>query len=266
MPNLAALPDSQSISAAWIGAVRHLRANHRNCYNLIYSIDEPGRATVADLELYARYDALASASGIGSTTTVANTIFPLDAYRKWKSPEFYQRYEKEVLPQVKTAWGTYFDRMTRRRGPNGVLLMDRHGNVLNPLASVVGKLSERIREGRGTKTHYEMAVADEGFELTTYLPERDHILQRGGPCLSHVSFKLDDNAALRMTAFYRSHFYLQRALGNLLGLARLQAFVAVESGASIGPLTCIASHAVLESNLENAPDNAVAKFLAESGV
>ena len=64
--------------------------------------------------------------------------------------------------------------------------------------------------------------------------------------MSHVSFKVDSSGKLRLTAFYRSHWYIGRALGNLIGLARLQAYVCNESGAPSGPMTIIASEAVLD--------------------
>lgn len=47
-------------------------------------------------------------------------------------------------------------------------------------------------------------------------------------------------------ALYRSHWYVQRALGNLFGLAHLQHFVAQETGLELGPLVCISSVAQLE--------------------
>jgi hypothetical protein len=51
---------------------------------------------------------------------------------------------------------------------------------------------------------------------------------------------------LLLTAFYRSHYYVQRALGNLLGLAHLQNFVAEQAGLAVGPLVCISSMAQLD--------------------
>ena len=38
-----------------------------------------------------------------------------------------------------------------------------------------------------------------------------------------------------------------RGLGNFLGLGRLQAFVAGQSGAKPGSLTCISTHAVIDA-------------------
>ena len=40
-----------------------------------------------------------------------------------------------------------------------------------------------------------------------------------------------------LTAMYRNHTYITRCLGNLIGLGRLQAFVAKEAGVKLGSLT-----------------------------
>lgn len=156
--------------------------------------------------------------------------------------------------------------MVRRRDVNGNILLDRQGQPVNPLKSLVGKLRRRIDASHGSKTHYELPLSDEVFEISTYDPVRDGNYARGGPCLSHVSFKLDSANDVRLTAFYRSHFYLERALGNLVGLAQLQHFVAKESGGGIGPLTLIASEARLESSLGTAKAADVTGFLAEIGI
>jgi hypothetical protein len=49
-----------------------------------------------------------------------------------------------------------------------------------------------------------------------------------------------------LTALYRSHYYVQKTLGNLLGIAQLQGFVANETGLNIGPLICHSTYATLE--------------------
>jgi hypothetical protein len=46
---------------------------------------------------------------------------------------------------------------------------------------------------------------------------------------------------------YRNHHYIGRCLGNLIGLGRLQAFVAKESNVSAGSLTCVSTHAEIET-------------------
>ncbi|RYG88282.1 MAG: hypothetical protein EON58_20100 [Alphaproteobacteria bacterium] len=267
MPNISALPDHASISSAWLAAARYLKGQRgRHCFNLIYSVTQPGMITQPDLDLYRKYDSFAATAEIGTTTTVANTIFPLDTYKTFGSPGLYNEYEASIFPAIRTQWGTYFDRMIRRRDHLGNFMLDKTGTPINPMASMIDKLSKRVSSGRGSKNHYELAITDEGFELTTYLPERDCNYRLGGPCLSHLTFKIDDEGALRLTAIYRSHYYLERALGNLLGLARLQAFVAAEVGLNVGPLTCLAAHAYLEPSLPTAPGSNVGKFLDDCGV
>ncbi len=46
---------------------------------------------------------------------------------------------------------------------------------------------------------------------------------------------------------YRNHYYITRLLGNLIGLGRLQAFVASQTGVPLGSLTVISTHAELDT-------------------
>ena len=52
---------------------------------------------------------------------------------------------------------------------------------------------------------------------------------------------------LYLTAIYRSHSYVARALGNFLGLADLQAFICNETKLAPGPLVCVSSYARLDA-------------------
>jgi hypothetical protein len=83
--------------------------------------------------------------------------------------------------------------------------------------------------------------------MTIYDPARDAGKVSNRQCLSFLSFKLTDVNALLLTVMYRNHAYVARGLGNFLGLGRLQAFVAVQSGATIGSLTCISTHAMIDA-------------------
>ncbi|MCA8886083.1 MAG: hypothetical protein KDA35_05635, partial [Hyphomonadaceae bacterium] len=78
-------------------------------------------------------------------------------------------------------------------------------------------------------------------------PAQDRTRPIGGPCLSHLSFKLGPDRRLHLTALYRSHWYVQRALGNLFGLAHLLHFVADEAGLKLGSLICLSSMAQLDT-------------------
>jgi thymidylate synthase len=51
-----------------------------------------------------------------------------------------------------------------------------------------------------------------------------------------------------LTALYRSHYWVQRTLGNLFGLTHLQYFIAQEAGLKMGPLICHSTMAQLETH------------------
>lgn len=264
---IATLDDRESVSAAWLQAVAYLKKQPgKRCYNLAYVVTRPEALTLEDRAVIASFDAFARSAGRHPVTTIANTIFPSACYRVGGASRVYDDYEREIYPRVKTQWGNYVDRIIRRRDIKGNPLLDRDNKVINPLKGMVEKLKRRVSNSRGTTTHYELPVSDEVFEISTYDPVRDARYQRGGPCLSHLSFKLDQERAIRLTAFYRSHFYLERALGNLIGLARLLGFVGKEAGCGTGPLTIIASEACLESSLGTARAADVKGFLAGLGV
>jgi hypothetical protein len=87
------------------------------------------------------------------------------------------------------------------------------------------------------------------FELALFDPARD--LDRspyGGQCLSFLSFKLSSATpgVLSLTAMYRNHYYVEKLLGNLIGLGQLMSFVASEAGLAVGSLTVLSSHAVVD--------------------
>ncbi len=247
MANSVGLPDAQSAVAAWLQATRALQDTPKPVYNLVYSVSDPTKKLSMDNDIIASFNKFALDHEFHTTDTVANTIFPLDTYRAYGADrtEFYEAYHRTVLPKVRKTWGTYFERLTIRRNDNGTPMLKGNA-LLNPLEILILKLKRRIEDPPKTTTHYEISPGDIALEVATYNPLHDCNYQIGGPCLSHVSFKIDRNDVLRLTAFYRSHWYIERALGNLIGLARLQWFVANAAGAKVGPLTIIAAEAVLD--------------------
>jgi len=264
---IAALEDTPSVSAAWLQAIRFLKVQpRRKCYNLAYVVTNPATMTTDDEATIRSFDLFAKGAGRHPVTTIANTIFPISCYRNRDASRVYDGYVSDIYPRVKTAWGNYIERMLRRRDVRGEVMVGANGTPVNPLKSLTEKLKRRMEGSTGTTTHYELPVSDEVFEISTYDPVRDARYHRGGPCLSHLSFKLDAAGSLRLTAFYRSHFYLERALGNLVGLARLQGFVGNEAGCAVGPLTLIASEACLESSLGTAKAVDVRAFLTSLGL
>lgn len=247
MANNLVLADTPSVVGGWLQATHALQGSQKPIYNLVYSIIGPTNINESENQVIKRFNEFALDHRFHPTETVANTIFPLDTYLKNANDRtaFYQKYHDVVLPKVRKKWGTYFERLTIRRNHDGSLMM-RGNALLNPLEILIDKLKQRVEYPPKTTTHYEISPGDIALELAVYNPLHDAKYQIGGPCLSHISFKIDRDNVLRMTAFYRSHWYIERALGNLIGLARLQWFVAHAAGAKAGPLSVIASEAVLD--------------------
>lgn len=265
MANFLVLDDTPSVVTAWLQATKALSTSKKPVYNLVYSVTSPDSKSANEDAIIRKFDKFSIDNKFNTSETVANTIFPLDTYKsKYKlgSDEFYQYYLSDVLPRVKKRWGTYFERMITRPNDDGKPML-KGNRRLNPLDVLIEKLKRRVEKDAKTTTHYEVSVDDIALEIATYNPLRDGGYQIGGPCLSHVSFKIDRDNVLRLTAFYRSHWYIERALGNLIGLARLQWFVANASGAKVGPLTIIAAEAVLDLGGDGRKASDTRSILAE---
>jgi thymidylate synthase len=129
-------------------------------------------------------------------------------------------------------WGRYFDRLT-----NWTKVRNGQITTINPLQELVTFMQAQIRRGRTYRNVYEMAIYD---------PARDAGKISNRQCLSFLSFKLIPEHRLLLTAVYRNHTYIARGLGNFIGLGRLQAFVAQQSGATLGSLTCVSTHAEID--------------------
>ena len=237
---------------AWLAGTRYLSEKKSlDARNIILEINTPQLITAEDRNAIRDVDyALQSVNTSRSVMTAAGTIFPYRLYRRYGRPAWYTHYhtvmERSKAPHT---WGTYALRMIERK--------DHDGRSFNPLEKIIDKLST-VKQGKvgQFKAAYELGICDpnvdieqalngEGFELPTYDPHIDRNSYMGSPCLSHVTFKLIDGK-IELTAIYRSHYYAERALGNLIGLSQLQDYVARESGFEPGVMTCVSTYAKLD--------------------
>ena len=175
--------------------------------------------------------------------TVAETIFPAVEYRDRGIEGVLEFYPEKVYPAIKKhpsiTWGTYAHRLVRRR--------DADGRLMNPLKQLIEKMQNESGQRGPKRSCYELGVAEGEYDLPLYGSASDGTRHRGGPCLSHLSFKLVAGK-VHLAATYRSHDYRYKVPGNLLGLARLQACVAKETGLGIGGLVVHSTYAFLNGS------------------
>jgi hypothetical protein len=237
--------NARTCSEAWLNAFEFLATQSGyEFYNLILAIESPHVMTPQDFRIHDLVDTFLRAHNEAPISTVAGTIFPGNYYLRDGTRGVYETFPAEIFPKLdQHSWGTYAMRMLRRKG--------KDGEIINPLKIMVAKLKKQVKkETQRMRLAYEINVTDtddDAFEMPIYRPAEDanRFLQQ--PCLSHLTFKLHPPDDLILTVMYRSHFYISKTLGNLLGLAQLQSFVAAETKLNIGPLICHSTHARIDT-------------------
>jgi hypothetical protein len=242
------VPSQPDCATAWREAVRLVDgAPGHEAYNVVIDVADPTVNATRTHPGVAVVDDFLTARD-KSVETVANTIFPAALYHRHGAPAFFDVFRTKVLPKVRRSerWsGYYFERM--------INFPVAAGEPPNQLWDIV----ERMRNGQ--------VRALNKFELSLFDPVRDvDNSPYGGQCLSFMSFKVVPGAmrTLTLTAVYRNHFYIEKLLGNLIGLGRLMVFVGRETGLQVGALTVVSTHA--EVDLPNrARRSEIAAMLAQ---
>jgi len=225
------IPVAKTCAVAWTTAVQHLVSVGGEAYNVVVDIDDPIRHTPRDKSVIMGLDGFLRERRANPIATIANTIFPQDLYRRYGAKNFRAEYLRGYDSLKNKGWGRYFERMVRWR-------TDEEGNTTDQLGYLVQKLSKQYAAKQRYKSVYEMTLFD---------PARDRRRNRNRQCLSFLSFKLHPDRGLMLTAMYRNHSYIARALGNFIGLGNLMAYIAEQVGTTVGPLTCVSTHAEIDS-------------------
>lgn len=226
---MAELVRARSLTDAWVdGLDSLLRSPGQERYDLLVEASEPSDVST---DVVALADAYFTRRRLRSTATVANTIFPAHlAARSRDRATFYARYRR-MIPRLKRVAqnrrGIYFERLI-----DYPLQSDPIRS--NQLELVIGDLSGRQTTG-GMRHIYEMQI---------FAPGKDR-RPMGFPCMSSLSLHLEDGA-LRLAATYRNQYWIERGLGNLVGLSNLQRYVAQQARLPVGALTMHAFHAELD--------------------
>lgn len=234
------IPPQPTNAQAWLAAATAVQEAGGEAYNVVIDIADPIAVAGSDEAILNTVDQFLRSHNVNSLAGVANTIFPQALFARHGADGMYTAYNKVILPRMKKMtrdWGRYFNRMTAWKKVKG-----KEITVINPLDDLVHFMRTQISSDRTYRNAYEMTIYD---------PARDAGKVSNRQCLSFLSFKLTAENELLLTVMYRNHAYIARGLGNFLGLGRLQAFVAAESGATVGSLTCISTHAEIDAGKKN---------------
>lgn len=231
----------QTSADTWLKAAELLWGCHeRVAYNVILDIADPVTVTDSDFALLNTVDTfLRRYPKAKPLTTVAGTIFPVGHYARYGTDGVYERFPN-AYPKMEKGWGCYAMRILRRKG--------KTDDDINPLKLMVEKMRRQLTKTR-MRAIYELGTMDEEiYDIPIYAPATDACQTRGRqPCLSHLSFKIMPDDRVMLTVMYRYHYYVGKALGNLIGLGQLQKFVADQVGLAVGPLVCHSTYATLDT-------------------
>ncbi len=226
------LPTQPQSDAArvWLEATRQVFSKPQHeAYNVVLDLERQLICDKSSSTILQLVDNFLRLRGAKPLMTVANTIFPNALYQRHGATGLFDSFHNVLLPYIRRDcnWsGYYFERMTKVKLPSG--------EFLNPLQDVIRRVKDpNIR----ANNKYEIAIFDPVRDLSDS--------PYGGQCLSHLSFKVvgNSNRKLLLSVMYRNHFYVEKLLGNLIGLSQLLSFVAREAGVEPGSLTVFSTHA-----------------------
>jgi hypothetical protein len=239
---------------AWLEAVKKVDAKcGHEAHNVIIDVANPTAGADLSNPIVARVNDFLITHDTKAVETVANTIFPAALYYRHKMPKFINVFHDRVLPKARDKrtpnWsGYYFERMTSMPVVGSEKPIDQ-------LSRMIARMND---ENNTSLNKHELALFDPARDVTGS--------PYGGQCLSFLSFHLTSGSSnqaktLLLTAQYRNHYYIEKLLGNLIGLGRLMAFVAAETQTRVGPLTVISTHA--EINMPKATRQELANLIKD---
>lgn len=224
------MPAEPTVVRAWLSASRHL-LSERKLGGLILHIEKPCQISAEEAAVIKKISEFLREHETYTVDTVANTIFPSQLNKGDGIEALTARYMQVYNRVMKgKGWGRYFQRMVSWKTSDTT--------SINQLSAMIQRLKSRHEDGG----KYYRDV----YEIGIFSPERDQMKTRGRQCMSLIELKPTDDLKLHMTAVYRNHHYIQKTLGNLIGLGNLLRFIATESGYEVGTLTIVSTRAELD--------------------
>jgi thymidylate synthase len=220
---MAHLIKSHNCLTAWRDVCQHILQDGDG-FNLLVEIKNPLAFDNVQLDEITNSGVITSSQ----LNDVINTIFPYRFYMRsanLSNTQLYDKHEqiylrgKSLHSKNRSRWGNYFLRFTKF----GV-------NQLNQLQPIIDGINTRKKN---QKACYIMHVSSIDADNNTRVI--------GNPCLQYLQFGFYNNA-LHLSAVYRNHDFLTKALGNYIGLARLLEFVCNKTNKAIGSISVQSMH------------------------
>jgi len=206
-------------------------------YNLLLHITNPFEMTANDKNIFNLVDEFLGTKGGRRLDTVADSIFPSAFYSRGfdHMVEEYPKFIENIPKRRLGSWGsTYAYRLLKTK--------ELDGQNFCPLKKIVENIKKHPKQGK----RHEMNVTSFDGDIRIFDPNLSGNKYIGGPCLSHISIKVINSKFINLTALYRNHFYIERLLGNLIGLSHLQSCIARETGLTPGDLVIHSTAAELD--------------------
>jgi len=197
---------------AWkSGARLILQQPGRALHNVVTEISDP---TSFDPSWYGRYSPK-TVNRNDSLSVVTKVLFPQRGLRAGETRQAF--YEREV-------------RTLRRARAIGTIHSSWNGTYFERLVSL---------DGSGKRT--EAAIV---MHLSS--PTCDALRPLGSPCLQFIEILWNRNGTIDLLAVYRHHDFINKALGNFIGLGRLLGFLSVQGQKQPGKVVCHSARAYVD--------------------
>lgn len=228
---MAHIIHSENCLTAWRDVCRHIIQNGDG-FNLLVEINSPLAFTQSQLNEIFNTGIISK----NAVDDVINTIFPIKLHARsvtLTNSQFYDLHERIYLRgktmhrRNRSKWGNYFLRFTKF----GIYSK-------NQLQPIIDGINNRVNNHAAC---YIMHVSSIDYDNNTKV--------MGNPCLQYVQFGFHKNS-LYLTAVYRNHDFLTKALGNYLGLSQLLKFVCDETGSTMGGISCHSVHFYMSQKIK----------------
>lgn len=262
------LIEGRTIEDAWLSTLRVVSEEpNRQMLHVMTTVAEP--QLTGDERLRQQIDVTLTPQpgnrhGLQSAETIANTIFPRSLYPDPKvsyipqdddnnalladaAEKLYERY-RLIFPYMKklhgeNTKGSYFQRMISWGDKD---TLRGYNQLKKRIEQLQGKRTAAVNRFNASDLQLTEPGEPEGLPIEIQSATDNRM--RSFPCLVHVDIGVLDGK-VNLMGTYRHQMLISKGYGNFLGLARLQQFLAQQSGYGVGELAMQATVADAEGGL-----------------